>query len=199
MDGSPRSERLRLRFVTRRELPLVHQRYEYEPGGFNDFGLSRGATPAARGNQPGGSDEATRDDGELRDDGALRDDERGMFFIERVNEGSPVQPPIGTISYHRVRFGPNPESSAWMIGIELLPEARGRGFGAEAQRALADWLFETTSLNRVQAETDIENLAEARSLEKAGFTREGVLRGAQFRAGAYHDLVVYSRLRSDPR
>jgi hypothetical protein len=26
----------------------------------------------------------------------------------------------------------------------------------------------------------------------------GVLRGAQFRAGAYHDLVVYSRLRSDP-
>jgi RimJ/RimL family protein N-acetyltransferase len=86
-----------------------------------------------------------------------------------------------------------------MVGIELLPEARGQGFGAEAQRALADWLFETTSVNRVQAETDIENLAEARSLEKAGFTRDGVLRGAQFRAGAYHDLVVYSRLRSDPR
>ena len=37
-----------------------------------------------------------------------------------------------------------------------------------------------------------------RSLEKAGFIREGALRGAQFRAGGYHDLVGYSILRSDP-
>jgi RimJ/RimL family protein N-acetyltransferase len=34
-------------------------------------------------------------------------------------------------------------------------------------------------------------------LEKAGFARDGVIRGSQFRAGAYHDLVIYSRLRSD--
>ena len=43
--------------------------------------------------------------------------------------------------------------------------------------------------------TDVENLAEQRALEKAGYHRDGVLLGAQFRAGAYHDLVVYSVVR----
>jgi len=69
-----------------------------------------------------------------------------------------------------------------------------------APRPSASWppyLFETTEVNRVEASTDVENLAEQRSLEKAGFRREGIQRGSQFRAGAYHDLVVYSRLRND--
>ena len=54
-----------------------------------------------------------------------------------------------------------------------------------------------TWVNRVEASTDSANLAEQRSLEKAGYIREGVARGSQFRAGAYHDLVTYSRLRGD--
>jgi RimJ/RimL family protein N-acetyltransferase len=53
-------------------------------------------------------------------------------------------------------------------------------------------------VNRIEAQTDVDNVAEQRALEKAGFHREGVARGAQFRAGAYHDLVTYSRLRNDP-
>ena len=85
-----------------------------------------------------------------------------------------------------------------MLGIDLQPEGRGQGLGTEAQRILADWLFETTPVNRVEASTDVDNIAEARALEKAGFTREGINRGAQFRAGAYHDLVMFSRLRDDP-
>jgi RimJ/RimL family protein N-acetyltransferase len=83
----------------------------------------------------------------------------------------------------------------WNIGINLIPEGRGQGFGPEAQRGLAERLFATTDANRVEAMTDVENNAEQRALEKAGFVREGVLRGAQFRAGAWHDLVVYSLLR----
>ena len=53
-------------------------------------------------------------------------------------------------------------------------------------------------MNRIEASTDVTNVPEQRALEKAGFVREGVLRGAQFRAGAHHDMVGYSRLRSDP-
>jgi RimJ/RimL family protein N-acetyltransferase len=49
----------------------------------------------------------------------------------------------------------------------------------------------------VEASTDVENLAEQRALERAGFTREGVLRHAQFRDGGFRDLVLYSRLRGD--
>ncbi|MEO6713505.1 MAG: GNAT family protein, partial [Mycobacteriales bacterium] len=58
-------------------------------------------------------------------------------------------------------------------------------------------LFATTDVFRIEASTDVENVAEQRSLERAGFTREGVLRRAQFRSGAYHDIVLYSRLRTD--
>jgi RimJ/RimL family protein N-acetyltransferase len=125
--------------------------------------------------------------------GPLRNEHNGVFMVEHVADGAA----IGTIGWHRVRYGPNPESDAWNIGIELRPEARGHGFGTEAQRQLADWLFANANLNRVEAQTDVENVPEQRSLEKAGFVREGIARGAQFRAGAYRDLVTFSRLRGD--
>ena len=106
---------------------------------------------------------------------------------------------IGTVSWRNVRYGPTPESVAWNIGISLIPEMRGLGFGTLAQRLLADHLFATTSVNRIEAGTDVENLAEQRSLAKAGFIREGVLRGAQYRAGTWHDLVIYSVVRDAER
>ena len=96
-----------------------------------------------------------------------------------------------------VGYGPNPESQCFNFGIELLAWARGHGYGTEAQRLLADWLFASSEVNRVEASTDIDNLPEQRSLEKAGFVRDGVMRGSQFRAGAYHDMITYSRIRSD--
>lgn len=105
--------------------------------------------------------------------------------------------PVGTVSWHHVHYGPNPGSRAWNIGISLIPSARGRGIGVHAQRKLAVLLFATTACNRVEASTDVENLREQRALERAGFTREGVIRGAQLRFGAYHDLVGYAVLRRD--
>ena len=106
--------------------------------------------------------------------------------------------PIGTVSWQEVRYGPNDESRAVNIGIALVPAARGKGYGAAAQRLLATYLFATTSVNRVEASTDVDNVAEQKALERAGFTREGLLRGAQFRAGGWHDLIGFSRLRADP-
>ena len=105
--------------------------------------------------------------------------------------------PIGSVSWHSVSYGPNLRSRAWNIGITIVPEYRGRGHGTAAQRRLAEHLFATTDANRVEASTDIRNLAEQRSLERAGFRREGILRGAQCRAGAWHDLVLFARLRHD--
>lgn len=103
--------------------------------------------------------------------------------------------PIGSVSWRGVRYGPNPESVAWNIGINLIPEARGHGFGTEAQHLLAVHLFATTTVNRIEASTDVENVPEQRALEKAGFVKEGVLRGAQYRPGGWHDLVVYAWIR----
>lgn len=105
--------------------------------------------------------------------------------------------PVGSVSWHEVHYGPNPESSAWNIGISLVPQARGQGMGSEAQRLLAQHLFATTPFQRVEAVTDVENAAEQGALARAGFSREGVLRAAQFRAGRWHDVVMWSAVRGE--
>jgi RimJ/RimL family protein N-acetyltransferase len=102
---------------------------------------------------------------------------------------------LGLVSWHRSRTGPS--SFCWNVGLVLLPEARGHGHGTEAQRLLVRYLFAHTQLNRVEATTETANRAEQRSLEKAGFTREGVLRGFDFRDGEWRDNVLYSVVRSD--
>jgi RimJ/RimL family protein N-acetyltransferase len=171
--------RVRLRDATLADADLIDA-WNTDPaasGVFNDFG---------------GSPEAV--DREALAKGPLRNERNGHLIIERLADGRA----IGSVGWHLVGYGPNTESEAWNIGIALIPEARGREYGVEAQRQLAAYLFASTGVNRVEAQTDADNLAEQRALEKAGFHREGTARGAQYRAGAYRDLVTYSRLRDDP-
>jgi RimJ/RimL family protein N-acetyltransferase len=85
----------------------------------------------------------------------------------------------------------------WEIGCGLFPEHRGHGIGTQAQRLLVEYLFATTPANRAQAGTEAGNVAEQRALEKAGFKREGVMRGLYFRAGAWRDSVLYGITRGD--
>lgn len=100
----------------------------------------------------------------------------------------------GTVVWRKVTYGA-PGWWCWNIGISLLPEHRGKGTGTAAQRALVAYLFDTTPVQRVEAYTDVENTAEQRALEKAGFAREGVLRATQFRQGRWRDMVMYSTVR----
>jgi RimJ/RimL family protein N-acetyltransferase len=104
---------------------------------------------------------------------------------------------LGTVNWHVVSYGDNRGCAAWNLGIALLPEVRGRGIGTVVQRLLAEHLFATTDLDRVEAGTDVDNVAERRALAKAGFREEGVLRGVQRRDGRRTDMVVYGRLRTD--
>lgn len=123
-------------------------------------------------------------------------EENGLFSVDSGNlivAGGPEA--VGHVSWHRNPQGPLNHS--WNIGIGLLAEARGHGIGTKAQRLLARYLFANTVVNRIDANTDVTNIAEQRALEKAGFTREGVLRGAQFRDGSFHDMVLYSILRHE--
>ena len=175
MNDAPR---VRLRDITLADADLLDEWARDEAGSeFNDFGQEPQPLPR-----------------DVIANGPLRNDRNGMLVVERIEDGVP----IGTVGWHKVHYGPGPQSEAWNFGIELRPAARGQGLGTEAQKLLAEFLFATYDLNRVEASTDVENLPEQRSLAKAGYVREGIQRGAQFRAGAYHDLVTYSRLRDDP-
>ncbi len=169
---------VRLRDVTLADADMLDE-WAASPeirGEFNDFGLGPGDRSAMR---------------DALAEGPLRNERTEAVL--RESDGAP----IGTVGWHAVDYGPPPKSRAWNIGISLIPEARGQGFGPIAQRQLADYLFETTDANRVEAQTDVENVAEQRALEKAGFVREGTARQSQFRAGAYHDLVTFAIIRGD--
>jgi RimJ/RimL family protein N-acetyltransferase len=104
---------------------------------------------------------------------------------------------LGLVNWRRRQV--TPAGGCWVIGVVLLPEARGRGYGTEAQRQLARYLFAHTTVHRIEASTEVGNVAEQKALEKAGFSREGVIRGGGWRDGAWRDGVTYSLLRTDPR
>jgi [ribosomal protein S5]-alanine N-acetyltransferase len=102
----------------------------------------------------------------------------------------------GIVSWRTYKTG-GPDAGCLEIGALLFPEHRGKGLGTAAQRLLAEYLFATTLANRLQAVTDVENLAEQKALERAGFRREGIMRGLAFDRGRWHDGVLYARLRDD--
>ncbi|HKO83071.1 MAG TPA: GNAT family protein [Actinomycetota bacterium] len=103
----------------------------------------------------------------------------------------------GIVSWRSIPTG-GPEVGCLEIGALLFSEHRGQGRGTAAQRLLVEYLFATTLANRVQAITNVENIAEQKVLEQAGFRREGIMRGLAFDGGHWHDGVLYAQLRDDP-
>jgi RimJ/RimL family protein N-acetyltransferase len=75
--------------------------------------------------------------------------------------------------------------------------ARGRGHGTEAVMRLLDFAFRDLNLHRVSLQVFADNAAAIRAYEKAGFTREGVLRAAAHVDGRYVDIVCMSVLRHE--
>jgi RimJ/RimL family protein N-acetyltransferase len=65
-----------------------------------------------------------------------------------------------------------PDGGCLEIGALLFPEHRRHGVGTAAQRLLTEYLLATTLANRIQAITNVDNLAEQRALERIGFRRE---------------------------
>lgn len=52
----------------------------------------------------------------------------------------------------------------------------GKGYVHESTRAIIEWAFRQTSIYRVYATTDVENVASQRVLEKVGMQCEGILK-----------------------
>ena len=84
-------------------------------------------------------------------------------------------------------------------GYWLAPRARGRGIATRAVRLLARWAFEDLGIERLQLTCGPDNLASQRVAERAGFTREGVLRSQLPFKGQRRDTVVFSLLPTELR
>jgi len=83
------------------------------------------------------------------------------------------------------------------IGYLLVPSERRKGYCSEAVMIMVDYLFLSKDVARVQAHTDVGNEGSQKTLEKAGFKKEGTLRKSFFMRGELRDAYVYSILREE--
>jgi RimJ/RimL family protein N-acetyltransferase len=74
-----------------------------------------------------------------------------------------------------------------------LKEVGTDNFWKEA-RKLTAWAFRELKLHRISAEPFSTNPASHNVLEKAGYTREGVLRSRVFKDGKIVDQYLYSQI-----
>ncbi len=84
------------------------------------------------------------------------------------------------------------------LGYVLARSAWGRGLMSEAARAVIELALAQPDLYRVAANCDVENLASARVLEKAGMVREGMLRRFALHPNVSdepRDVLLYARTR----
>jgi len=80
----------------------------------------------------------------------------------------------------------------------LDPQARGQGLAVEALELVTRWAFEDHGIVRMQLITHLDNSPSQRVAERCGYLREGVLRAWEPVKDHQPDVVMWSRLASDP-
>ncbi|MFI5912403.1 GNAT family N-acetyltransferase [Dactylosporangium sp. NPDC051541] len=84
------------------------------------------------------------------------------------------------------------------LGYDLAKEHWGRGYAAEAGRAILRFGFTAMRLHRIHARTIADNARSVHLLRSLGFTLEGTLRECSLEDdGRFHDSAVFGLLRSE--
>ena len=92
----------------------------------------------------------------------------------------------------------DPRTQEAELGYLVDPALAGRGIATSALRQLTRWCFEERGLVRLTLLTAMPNVASQKVAERAGYSREGVLRSVFTRPGVRDDAILWSRLASDP-
>jgi RimJ/RimL family protein N-acetyltransferase len=90
-----------------------------------------------------------------------------------------------------------PKGPHYSIGYRIIPAERNKGYSTEAVRIAMDYLFLSKDITRIESEANPKNIASTRVLEKAGFTKEGLIRKSVFIRGKWEDGILYSILREE--
>ena len=83
------------------------------------------------------------------------------------------------------------------IGYQMLREHWGNGLMTEALRAILRFGFERLGLNSVEAQIDPANTRSRKTLERLGFSQDGLLRESYYFAGEYTDTAFFTLLKRE--
>ncbi|MCL2407190.1 MAG: GNAT family N-acetyltransferase [Defluviitaleaceae bacterium] len=107
-----------------------------------------------------------------------------MLMIE-----SPVGSPAGLVYLSFVRAG------MVRLGIVISSTSRSSGIGKAVTLKITEYIFDNFPVVRIEADTDIDNIAAQKVLIQSGFTQEGVLKKYRFHHGRYRDFILFSKIR----
>lgn len=83
------------------------------------------------------------------------------------------------------------------ISYCLKNELWGQGIMTEAVEAMIKFGFEDYGLNRIVAKVIKGNVGSIKVLQKLGFVQEGILRENLYKNGQFHDVMLFSVLKSE--
>jgi len=83
------------------------------------------------------------------------------------------------------------------LGYKLGSRWWNRGYATEAAKAVIDYMFRNTDMERLDAVYSAKNPASGRVMEKAGMNCEGLLRHYYKTRDGFHDCYIYALLRED--
>jgi RimJ/RimL family protein N-acetyltransferase len=84
------------------------------------------------------------------------------------------------------------------VGYWLAAAARGQGHATRAVRLICAWGFSALRLERIDLMAATGNPASQQVAERAGFTREAVLRSYMRGTFERQDMVMFGLLRDEP-
>ena len=84
------------------------------------------------------------------------------------------------------------------IGYWLAAEARGAGHATRAVSLACRWAFDALGLERIDLLAAAGNGSSQRVAERAGFTREALLRAHSRGPNGREDMVAFGRFADDP-
>ena len=103
---------------------------------------------------------------------------------------------LGGVTLGNIRHG---VARSGHIGYWLGEKYVGQGYMVDALEVLARYAFDTMRLHRIEAACIPSNTRSIRVLEKAGFTREGLLRSYLKINGGWQDHYLYALIAGDRR
>jgi len=101
---------------------------------------------------------------------------------------------IGNITLQQIDWVQRRGFIGYLIGDK---EFTGKGVAPEACLMIMYYGFNKLNLDRIWTTVAADHAASLRVADKAGFVKEGVLRGHQMRNGQRRDMCVFGALRSE--
>lgn len=116
--------------------------------------------------------------------------EAPSFVIETLNGEF-----VGHIGYNYI----NERDGTFTIGLFLIKEQRGKGYGYAAMRMLLEYAFNERRLHKFDGWCLDDNLVSVKMLKKLGCKQEGIVREEAFLNGKYHNRLLFGMTENEYR